>query len=512
MNDFLYTETYNPDVLSCLANLSNDEVFTPPEIVNQMLDMLPEKLWHDKSATFLDPGCKSGIFLREIAKRLLDGLKDEIPNLQERIDHIFHKQLYGITITELTSLLSRRSVYCSKYPNSIYSVTHFDNVEGNIRFKNMQHRWKKGRCVFCGASESEFGNEKRRGLESHAYEWIHTTKPEEIFNMKFDVIIGNPPYQMSDGGYGISAIPIYDKFIQQAKKLNPRYLSMIVPARWFAGGKGLESFRNEMLHDKSIRRIDDFPEASDCFNGVQIKGGVCYFLWDRDNEGDCTVVTHRGNSSGKPCTRPLLEKGCDTFIRYNEAVDVLHKVMKYKEKSMESLVSSRQPFGLPTTFHGEKTKGSSDIKIYENEGISYANKSLISKNNYVIERYKVFIPRAGSGSDAFPHPILGKPFIGEPNSACSETYIFIGPFASKEECQNVISYISTRFFRFLAMLKKVTQSTTRSIYTLVPQQDFSKPWTDEELYAKYNLTDKEIGFIESMIKPMDVNGGDDNDK
>lgn len=500
----LFGNIYNPDVLTCIANLSNDEVFTPPSVANAMLDMLPQELFENPDTTFLDPACKSGVFLREIAKRLIKGLEWQIPDLQDRIDHIFHKQLFGIAITELTSLLSRRSLYCSKYPNSEYSVSKFDNAQGNIRYKRINHHWQNGKCVFCGAAHSQY--ERGEELETHAYELIHTLKPKEIFNMKFDVIISNPPYQLSDGGAGISAMPIYNRFITKAKELNPRYITMIVPARWYAGGKGLDEFRNEMLHDTSIRQIHDFPEANDCFSGVQIKGGVCYFLWDRDNKGDVKVVTHHGDKLGTPMERPLLENGCETFIRFNEAVGILHKVMAFNEPTMDSLVSSRQPFGLPTTFHGSKTKKEGDVMVYENEGVSYVNPSVISKNRDAVDKYKVFISRAGSGSDAFPHPILGRPFVGLPNTVSSETFIFLGPFENESVCKNVMSYISTRFMRFLAMLKKVTQSTTRTVYTLVPQQDFSKPWTDEELYAKYNITNEEIEFIESMIRPMDLEG------
>ena len=504
MADNLFNTIYNPDVLSCIANLSNDEVFTPPEVANAMLDMLPQELFSDPNTTFLDPACKSGVFLREIAKRLLIGLEEKIPDLQARVDHIFQKQLYGIAITELTSLLSRRSLYCSKYPNSKYSVSTFSDVQGNVRFKNTPHRWVNGKCAFCGASESEYGGQKREGMETHAYEFIHTIKPQEIWKMKFDVIIGNPPYQLSDGGAQASATPIYNLFVEQAKKLNPRYLSYIIPARWYGGGKGLDSFRSMMISDRHIRELHDFLNASDCFGtGVEVKGGICYFLWDRDNEGKCKVYTHNADTVIEQEERYLQEENSNVFIRYAEGVSVYHKVRAFNEDTFDRLISSQKPFGLRTYVHGEKAPFKHSVKLYERGGVGYIDTKEISRNSEWIYKPKVYISAAYNAGDNYPHQILGKPIAGEVGSCCTETYIVIGPFETDGIVRNVISYISTRFFRFLVMLKKASQHAAATVYSFVPIQDFSKPWTDEELYAKYNLTEEEIAFIESMIRPME---------
>jgi site-specific DNA-methyltransferase (adenine-specific) len=494
---------YNPDVLTCLANLSNDEVFTPPELVNDILDLLPKELFENKETTFLDPVTKSGVFLREIAKRLMDGLEGEIPDQQARINHIFKKQIFGIAITELTSLLARRSVYCSKEANGKYSICEdFETEQGNILFERIEHTWKSGKCQFCGASKKNYARGDE--LETHAYQFIHTGNPKELFKMKFDVIIGNPPYQLDDGGFGKSASPIYHKFVEQSIKLNPRFISMIIPARWYSGGKGLSNFRDKMLNDRRISTLHDFPETSDCFPGLNIRGGVCYFLWESGHTEDCKITTHKKDISSKSSIRPMLEKSAGIFVRYNEAVAILDKVKKFQEKPFKENVSPQKPFGMRTYVKGKNKPFKNSVKLYQNGGIGYIDKVDITKNYQWVGQYKVIVPRSSPGSDVYPHMVIGSPILSEPNSCCTETYIVIGPFVSKSESKSVISYMKTKFFRFLMVLIKNTQDVPQRVYGFVPNQNFDELWTDEKLYTKYGISKDEQNFIDTLIRPMEL--------
>lgn len=509
-NETLYSNMYNPDVLSCLANLSNDEVFTPPSIVNAMLDTLPQELFANPTTTFLDPATKSGVFLREIAKRLIVGLADQMPDLRERLDHIFHKQIFGIAITELTSMLSRRSVYCSKFPNSTYSVSSFSSPEGNVRFRKIQHHWQNGKCVFCGASQNEY--DRDAALETHAYEWIHTMKPEGIFKMNFDVIIGNPPYQLDTGGAGRQAKPIYHLFVEQAKRLNPRYLVMIIPSRWFAGGMGLDGFRDMMMHDSHITKIVDYANAKDCFPQNSISGGVCYFIRERDTARDCEFININGKKQNN-MKRPLDE--FPVLVRYNDAVSILQKIFEYRENMLDTIVSPLMPYGLSTNYRGSDVKHKHDLTLHSSDGKSYVNRSAVTKGLNTIDIYKILISKTGAehagepGKDGMFRVITSSIKVIGPGEICTHSYFTIGEFNNALEAENALSYIKTKFVRFLILLSMSSINLSKLVFTFVPIQSFSKPWTDEELYAKYGLTDEEIAFIESMIRPMDI-GGDDN--
>ena len=518
--------SYNPDVLSCLANLSNDEVFTPPAVVNQMLDLLPQELFASPKTKFLDPATKSGVFLREITKRLIKGLENEIPDLRARVDHILQTQVFGIATTELTSLVARRSLYCSKYPNCKYSVSKFDTVEGNIRFRALKHTFVNGRCKWCGASASQF--DRDASLESHAYEFIHTANPEEIFNMKFDVIISNPPYQMNvgnEGGNASKAKAIYHKFIEAATNLMSRYVCMITPSRWMTKsteGIPLE-WSDKMLSCNHIKIMHDFLDSRMCFPGVDIKGGVSYFLWDRDYNGTCAYSLHM-NDAVDIRHDFLNTMNSGVLIRDPMAISMLCKLINVEgeyysddEKNMAGIVSPKDFFTnkqvLTSSWLGYSSSKDKmhPIKYYLNKTIhkkefAWISRECIPKNVESVHLHKVYIPAAGgSGND---DQVLGHPFYGEPNSVCSQTYLVVGydperHHFTKSECLNIISYIKTRFFRYLVSIKKKTQNGPRGVYQFVPLQDFSKPWTDAELYKKYMLTQDEIEFIESMIKPME---------
>lgn len=499
---------YNPDVLSCLANLSNDEVFTPPEIANAMLDMLPQELFEDPNARFLDPACKTGVFLREIAKRLLKGLEKKIPNLQERIDHIFHEQLYAIAITELTALMSRRSVYCSKAPDSVYSVTPFENKDGNIRFQRIEHTWdskgKDAKCIYCGASREQF--DRGSELETHAYEFIHV---KDIYKMKFDLIIGNPPYQLDTAGAGKQAKPIYNLFVEQAKKLRPRYLVMIIPSRWFAGGMGLDSFRNTMMNDKHITQIVDYTNAKDCFPSNSVSGGVCYFKWERDKISDCDFTNI---VSGKTTNmiRPLNE--FPVLVRYNNAISIIHKVLSKKEKGLDTIISSLMPYGLSTSARGSSTKTSGDLRLFASDGVTYISRKEIKNGHDTVDAYKILVSKTSAehagepGKDGKFRVIPSSMKVLLPGDICTHSYFVVGKWDNKQVAENAISYLQTRFVRFLMLLCISGFGLSKIVFPFVPIQDFSKPWNDSELYKKYEISEDEIFFIESMIKPF--NGED----
>jgi len=504
----MFKVDYNPDVLSCLANLSSDEVFTPPTLANEILDMLPKELFESKETTFLDPVSKSSVFLREIAKRLIVGLEDEIPDMQTRINHILKNQIFGIAITELTSLLSRRSLYCSKTANGKYSICNdFDTESGNILFDKIQHTWKNGKCEYCGASQAEYDRDEL--LETHAYHFIHTERPKELFKMKFDVILGNPPYQLSDGGHGRSASPIYHKFVEQAKKLNPRFLTMIIPARWYIGGKGLENFREEMLNDNRIRKLVDFENSQDVFPGVDVAGGICYFLWERDKKGQCEI-TNTYDGIIKKSKRPLNEYSI--LIRHSQAVPIIRKIIKYEtqndnKKFLNEIVSSRKPFGLPTNYK-PKTSGI-PCWFIQRIGRESADKKDISDRYDLIDKWKLLIPKAPiAGQTDFSKPIRfyydGNTIISKPGECCTESFIVAGAFNSKNNVVAYKSYLFTKIARFLLLQAVITQDVTKQNFRFVPDLgEYDDLIDDKILRNRWNITDDEWSFIDSKIQAIE---------
>ena len=515
----------NPDVLSCIANLSNDEVFTPPEFANRMLDTLAAawaednngaNIWADPSVRFLDPCTKSGVFLREITKRLIDGLEPQIPELQARVDHILTRQVFGIGITELTAMLARRSLYCSKHANGPHSITRgFNSETGNVWFERVEHTWEKpdeenkGKCIFCGASSSTLDRGDDR--ESHAYAFIHTDNIQErvsaLFggDVQFDVIIGNPPYQLDDGGHGQSAAPIYQLFVEKALELDPHFAVFVTPSRWMAGGKGLHKYRERMLADRRLRAVVDYPKLYEGFPGVKIRGGISYFLWDREHDGPCTMQTIWDGEPTGPAEARFLDE-FDVLVRRNEAVPILKKVMSKSERTLDQRVSTGKPFGLRTFFHGNaKPIGLDDpIKLFGSQKVTWIERGSLSTNADLIDRWKVLMTAVQGTSAAVETKFLSKPIIAEPGTACTETYLVAGHFGTEAEAKNYARYLCSRFVRFLVSLRKATQHATRDVYSFVPDLPLDTVWTDERLYERYDFSEEEIAFIESQVAQQET--------
>jgi site-specific DNA-methyltransferase (adenine-specific) len=509
----------NPDVLTCIANLSNDEVFTPPELANQMLDTLAEawaaknngaNIWADKTVTFLDPCTKSGVFLREITTRLTKGLEKEIPDLEKRVDHILTKQVFGIAITQMTGLLARRSLYCSKEANGKHSIAKsFSNADGNVWFKRINHTWDGDKCKYCGAPKAIL--DRGHELENYAYSFIHFEDTKTLLHktferdMKFDVIIGNPPYQQDTGGSGRQAKPIYQLFVQNAIKLNPSFISMVVPARWYAGGMGLSEFRSEMLNCGNISQIVDFENAADVFPGVDIAGGICYFLWDESHKGDCTVTNVRSDS------RDSLKRKLNDypiFIRDSKAVLILEKISKTENlrDNLSQIVSSIRPFGIPTNY--PPSTAGIPCWFIQKIGLKFAKKEDITDQNNYINKWKLLIPKAPiAGQTDFSKPVRfyhnKNAFIARPGEICTESYIVACAFSTREEVLSFKSYLFTKLVRFLILQTVVSQDVNRMNFSFVPKVSFDQLWTDSYLRDRWKLSKEDWDYVDSRILPTD---------
>jgi site-specific DNA-methyltransferase (adenine-specific) len=503
-----------PDILDCLAQLSNDEVPTPPKLARAMLDLLPKEVWSNPDYKWLDPCCKSGAILREAAARLLVGLEKWQPDFEKRREHIFRNMLYGTSVTELTGQVVRRSVYCSHDASGEHSVVRFKRGAGNIPFVSAKHNFgadgSETKCRICGAPKDLERGEKR---ENYAYAFIHGAYPtKEMSKMKFDVIVGNPPYQLgSTGGEskGNFAMPIYQKFVERTKELAPRYLVMITPSRWFAGGRNLDDFRARMLADNRIRRLVDFPDAEECFPGADVSGGVSYFLWSRDERGQCEITTILGGQPLGPTEARRLDE-YDVFVRYNTGADILRKVWKPSSRvtSVAETVSPIQPFSLRTNFRGAATKKGlkRPVGVWTSSGYTYIERAGVPRNPDWIGQWKVLLGMAYGDRGKFPYKITSAPVVLPPGTVCTETYLVIERFDDKVEAERFAAYLSTRFVRFLISLRKYTQHLYSERFAFVPRLPMDRTWTDAMLYKKYKLSSDEIAFIEYQIKDMSPAG------
>lgn len=502
-----------PDILDCLAQLSNDEVPTPPRLARAMLDLLPESVWSNPDYKWLDPCCKSGAILREVAARLLVGLEKWQPDFAKRREHIFRNMLFGTAVTELTGQVVRRSVYCSHDASGEQSVVRFKYEGGNLPFVPTLHDFGEDgtstKCTVCGAPKEL---ERGAGRENYAYAFIHGTYPtKEISDMKFDVIVGNPPYQIgmrdAQGNRTANILPLYQKFVERAIALNPRYLVMITPSRWFAGGKGLDEFRDHMIADRRLRALVDNPKLFDCFPGVEIKGGVSYFLWDRSHNDDCEFSIRIDGKIVSVANRDLRD-GDGVVVRDNRAASIIMKVRPAACKSsLADVVSAMDPFGqvIKTNYkHARPRPFRGSIPLVFGAKVEYIRRDQLERHHDWVDKWKVLIPMASDGHGREISYVIGEPIALAPGSACTQTYLVAGVFDTRDETENFAYYLASKFVRFLVLQRKTTQHLRPDKFRFVPALDMKRRWTDTQLYKRFGLTTEEREYIEASIQPREV--------
>lgn len=508
-----------PDILDVIAQLSSDEVPTPPLLARAVLDLLPEEVWSNPDYRWLNPASKSGAIMREATKRLMAGLATWEPDPAKRASHILTNMLHGCAITELTGETSRRSLYVSRDATSEHAAVSFPDPDGNLPFVAAEHDYPTGRdgaaskpCRVCAAPVALERGETR---ENYAYAFIHGAYPtKEMQDMQFDVIVTNPPYQVGKKKNDDDrAAPIYQHFVERAIAMDPKYIAMIVPSRWFTGGWKLDKFRTRMIADRRLRSLVDNPKVYDCFPGVKIRGGVNYFLWDRDHDGDCEFSTRIDGRIISTLRRDLRD-GDGVLVRDNFAASVLAKVREHHAGTwLSEVVGPQMPFGqMRTNFAGERaTPNDGDIALVLGSRAGWVDPVHIEKNRGWVPRWKVLLPKASSGDTAQDEEgrivdvVLGEPIALAPGSACTQTYLVAGMFDTAEETENYANYLATKFVRFLVLQRKTTQDVYADRFRFVPALDMTRAWTDPELYAHFELTESEIEQIEASIKPRSVN-------
>ena len=520
--------------LQSLEKLTDSEIITPFEVVKKMVELLPEEVFTNLNNRFIDVSTKSGIYLKYIFFNLLHKLPNiqlsknnnqldyeldedyDFTNLDDKKRFILRYMIYGIATSELSFLTSKRTLYenineneDSEKNGKILSKPIFKNWEGNIVYKKLNNE------------EYWFLETDIETINKELTKNIILKKDKE---MKFNVIIGNPPYQKNDGGgKGNNSKPIYNLFIDKSKELKPNYMSFIIPSRWMSGGRGLDNFRKSMLNDKRFKKIIDFKNSLDCFSNVDIKGGICYFLWELKYANKCEY-TIKKKEKGKEIIvsnqyRDLNKY--DVLIRDNKAINILEKVLNkielFNKKRnivyMNKKVSSQSFYAdMNARLFQKELKYNENIylkgngyKVYvnkdtfpkSNNGIGYIEKDLITKTNIgkYINNHKVFIPKTF-------RELKNKPFYGEPNSICSETYIVIDICKNKKEANNLINYFNTDLVSFLIKQKKITHNSSKETYSFIPSLNMKYNWTNEKLYKLFNISNSEIEYMSKSIKDM----------